>query len=136
MAAIERRELAERALYTICIGASGAVVVSVVSFALDLPLLATFGNPETVIAVFSVLFGVPAFWYFSRHPDATMSRSSAHVVLAGLFGLVAGVFVLIGLLIAGVSLSWGTTSWAVFVVGTGAIIGVPAYVLAERGALG
>lgn len=134
MATTGRQGLAERAFYAVCIGASGAVVVSVVSFALDLPLLATFGSPEIVITVFSAVFGLPAFWVLSRRPGASVPRRAIHAVLAALFGLVVGVLALIGLLVAGVSLPWGTAGWTVVVVGTGVVIGIPVYVLVGRGA--
>jgi hypothetical protein len=104
MAATERRSLAVRSFYAICVGASGAVVVGVASFALDLPLLATLGRPEVAFVVLSTLFGVPTFWYLSRRPDARAPRSAVHAALAALFGLVVCVLALVALLIAGISL--------------------------------
>lgn len=93
-----------RSFYAICVGASGAVVVGVASFALDLPLLATLGRPEVAFVVLSTLFGVPTFWYLSRRPDARAPRSAVHAALAALFGLVVCVLALVALLIAGISL--------------------------------
>ena len=129
MTGVEGLDLAERSFYAACIGASGAVIVSVVGFGLDLPLLATLGSPEVTLLILSTLFGVPAFWYLSRRPNATVSRSVVHAALAGLFGLVVGMLALIALLVAGTSLPWGTAGWAGFVAGVAAVVGGLAYVL-------
>lgn len=133
MATAERRSLAERTFYAICIGASGAVVVGVVSFAFDLPLLATFGSPSVALTVLSTLFGVPTFWVFSRRPDVTVPRRAVNAVLAGAFGLIVAVSVLVALLVSKVPLPGVTTAWMLFVVGGAAVVGVPAYVILKRG---